>query len=97
MVESSAEQFKVHFAGSSMRWSRRGTESLLPIPVATLGGRSYQMWVAAENLPHPEVSYAEFTQNEDGSWSGDVTVLPGYATWGATRVEAAAMAADKKR
>lgn len=35
-----------------------------------------------------------FTQNEDGSWSVDVTVLPGCVTWEATRVEAAAMAED---
>ena len=40
------------------------------------------------------LSYAVFTQNEDGSWSVDVTVLPGCVTWGATRVEAAAMAED---
>jgi len=40
------------------------------------------------------LSHAEFTQNEDGSWTVEVPVLPGCITWGATRSEAVEMAKD---
>ncbi len=40
------------------------------------------------------LSYAEFVENEDGTWSVEVPVLPGCATWGETRAEAASMAED---
>jgi predicted RNase H-like HicB family nuclease len=40
------------------------------------------------------LSYATFNRNEDGSWTVDITVLPGCVTWGATRAEAAVMAED---
>ncbi|OIO91885.1 MAG: hypothetical protein AUK03_10510 [Anaerolineae bacterium CG2_30_64_16] len=40
------------------------------------------------------LSFAVFEQNEDGSWSVEIPVFPGCLTWGATRVEAAAMAQE---
>jgi len=40
------------------------------------------------------LSHARFTQNEDGSWSAEVPVLPGCVTWGETRSEAVQMARD---
>jgi len=40
------------------------------------------------------LSYAIFSQNEDGSWTVEVPVLPGCVTWGETRAEAAIMAED---
>lgn len=40
------------------------------------------------------LSYATFNRNEDGSWTVEITVLPGCVTWGATRAEAAVMAED---
>ena len=40
------------------------------------------------------LSYACFSQDEDGNWAVEVPVLPGCVTWGATRAEAAIMAED---
>jgi len=40
------------------------------------------------------LSHAKFWQNEDGSWTVEVPVLPGCITWGATRSEAVEMAKD---
>ena len=40
------------------------------------------------------LSYAVFSQNEAGSWTVEVPVLPGCVTWGETRAEAAVMAED---
>jgi predicted RNase H-like HicB family nuclease len=40
------------------------------------------------------LSHAEFSQNEDGSWTAEMPVLPGCITWGATRSEAVEMAKD---
>lgn len=40
------------------------------------------------------LTYAEFTQNEDGGWTVEVPVLPGCVTWGESRAEAALMAED---
>ncbi len=40
------------------------------------------------------LSYAQFSQNEDGSWTVELPVLPGCITWGATRSEAVEMAKD---
>jgi predicted RNase H-like HicB family nuclease len=40
------------------------------------------------------LSHAEFSQNEDDSWTVDIPVLPGCVTWGATRGEAVEMAKD---
>ena len=37
------------------------------------------------------LSHAQFSQNEDGSWTVDIPVLPGCVTWGATRSEAVEM------
>jgi predicted RNase H-like HicB family nuclease len=40
------------------------------------------------------LSHAQFSQNEDGSWTAEIPVLPGCITWGATRGKAAEMARD---
>ena len=40
------------------------------------------------------LSYAEFSPNEDKSWTVEIPVLPGCVTWGKTRAEAAMMAED---
>ncbi|HFQ92644.1 MAG TPA: type II toxin-antitoxin system HicB family antitoxin [Anaerolineae bacterium] len=40
------------------------------------------------------LSYASYSQNEDGSWTVEIPVLPGCVTWGETRTEAALMAED---
>lgn len=40
------------------------------------------------------LSHAKFSQNEDGSWTVEIPVLPGCVTWGATRSEAVEMAGD---
>jgi len=40
------------------------------------------------------LSHAEFSQNEDVSWTVEIPVLPGCVTWGATRSEAVEMAKD---
>jgi len=39
-------------------------------------------------------TYAEFHQNEDGTWTAEVPLLPGCITWGATRSEAVEMIRD---
>ncbi|NPV08551.1 MAG: type II toxin-antitoxin system HicB family antitoxin [Anaerolineae bacterium] len=40
------------------------------------------------------LSYAVFSEDEDGQWTVEVPVLPGCVTSGATRAEAAIMAED---
>ena len=40
------------------------------------------------------LSHAQFSQNEDDSWTVEIPVLPGCVTWGATRSEAVEMAKD---
>ncbi len=40
------------------------------------------------------LSHAEFSSNDDGSWTVEIPVLPGCVTWGETRAEAALMAED---
>ena len=40
------------------------------------------------------LSYASYSQNDDGSWTVEISVLPGCVTWGETRTEAALMAED---
>lgn len=40
------------------------------------------------------LSYAVYSQDEDGNWTVEVPVLPGCVTWGTTRAEAAIMAED---
>jgi predicted RNase H-like HicB family nuclease len=40
------------------------------------------------------LSHAQFTENEDGTWTVEVLVLPGCITWGETRSEAVEMAKD---
>ncbi len=40
------------------------------------------------------LSYADYSQNEDGSWTVEISVLSGCVTWGKTRSEAALMAKD---
>ena len=40
------------------------------------------------------LSHSQFSQNQDGSWTVEVPVLPGCVTWGKTRSEAVEMAKD---
>lgn len=40
------------------------------------------------------LSHAQFSQNEDGSWTAEIPVLSGCITWGKTRSEAVEMARD---
>lgn len=40
------------------------------------------------------LSYTIFEQNEDGSWTAEISPLVGCITWGETRAEAAIMAED---
>lgn len=40
------------------------------------------------------LSYAQYSENEDGSFTVEIPVLPGCITWGQTRAEAALMAED---
>jgi hypothetical protein len=51
MVESGAKQFKARFAGPGMRWSRTGTNNLLPIRSAILSNRFNERWAVAKFLP----------------------------------------------
>ncbi len=46
MVESGGKQYKARFAGSGMRWSRKGAEHLLPLRTAILSKRFDQRWKA---------------------------------------------------
>jgi predicted RNase H-like HicB family nuclease len=50
--------------------------------------------VSFEQYIRLALSHAEFSQNEDGSWTVDIPVLPGCVTGGATRGEAVEMAKD---
>jgi predicted RNase H-like HicB family nuclease len=40
------------------------------------------------------LSYAQYAQNDDGSFTVEIPVLAGCVTWGQTRAEAALMAED---
>lgn len=40
------------------------------------------------------LSYAQYSENDDGSFTAEIPVLPGCVTWGQTRAEAALMAED---
>ena len=40
------------------------------------------------------LSHARFSEDDDGTWTVEVPVLPGCVTWGATRGEAVQMARD---
>jgi predicted RNase H-like HicB family nuclease len=48
-------------------------------------------WAAYVRLA---LSYAQYSQNDDGSFTVEIPVLPGCVTWGQTRAEAALMAED---
>jgi predicted RNase H-like HicB family nuclease len=50
--------------------------------------------VSFERYIRLALSHADFSQNEDGSWTADIPVLPGCVTWGTTRGEAVEMAKD---
>lgn len=50
--------------------------------------------VTFERYMELALSYARFSQNEDGTWTVEVPVLPGCVTWGTTRSEAVEMAKD---
>ena len=51
MVESAAKQYKAHFCGPGMRWSRKGAERLLPVRTAILSSRFDKMRRLAYNSP----------------------------------------------
>jgi predicted RNase H-like HicB family nuclease len=51
-------------------------------------------FVSFEQYIRLALSHAQFSQNEDSSWTVDIPVLPGCITWGATRGEAVEMAKD---
>ena len=51
-------------------------------------------FVSFEQYVRLALSHTEFSQNEDGSWTAEIPVLPGCITWGATRSEAVEMAKD---
>lgn len=51
MVESAAKQYKARFAGSGMRWSRKGAKQLLPVRTAIMSKRFDKMWAMAYNSP----------------------------------------------
>lgn len=51
MVESAAKQYKARFAGSGMRWSRKGAKHLLPVRTAIMSKRFDKMWAFAYNSP----------------------------------------------
>ena len=51
MVESAAKQYKARFAGSGMRWSRKGAKQLLPIRTAIMSNRFDKMWSMAYISP----------------------------------------------
>ncbi len=51
MVESAAKQYKARFAGSGMRWSRKGAKQLLPVRTAIMSKRFDKMWAFAYNSP----------------------------------------------
>lgn len=40
------------------------------------------------------LTHAQFTEDDDGTWTVEVPVLPGCVTWGRTRGEAVQMARD---
>jgi len=42
-------------------------------------------------------SFAEFSDNEDGTWTAEISVLPGCVTWGESRAEAVQMLEDAAR
>ena len=43
------------------------------------------------------LKHAEYIQNDDGTWTGKVPVLPGLITFGETKEEAKEMAEDAVR
>jgi predicted RNase H-like HicB family nuclease len=43
------------------------------------------------------LKHAEYIQNEDGSWTAKISVLPGLITFGDTKEEAEEMAEDAVR
>jgi hypothetical protein len=51
MVESGGKQYKARFCGPGMRWSRVGTEKLLPIRSAILSKRFDELWTKVYNAP----------------------------------------------
>ncbi|MCS6903260.1 MAG: type II toxin-antitoxin system HicB family antitoxin [Candidatus Bipolaricaulota bacterium] len=50
--------------------------------------------VSFETYVRLALSHAQFKQNEDGTWTVEVPILPGCITWGETRNEAVEMAKD---
>lgn len=50
--------------------------------------------VTFEQYVRLALSHAEFSRNEDTSWTVEMSVLPGCISWGMTRREAVEMAKD---
>lgn len=50
--------------------------------------------VSLERYVQLALSHARYSQNEDGTWTVVVPVLPGCITWGETRDKAVEMAKD---
>ena len=58
------------------------------------GPKEESRLISFEQYVRLALSHAQFSQNEDGSWTVEIPVLPGCVTWGATRSEAVEMAKD---
>jgi len=50
--------------------------------------------VTFEQYVRLALSHARYTQNEDGTWTAEVPVLPGCISWAPTRDEAVEMIKD---
>jgi len=62
--------------------------------VGSKGPKEESRLTSFEQYVRLALSHAEFSQNEDDSWTVELPVLPGCVTWGATRSEALEMAKD---
>jgi hypothetical protein len=51
LAESGCKQFRTRFVGSGMRWSRQGTEHLVPVRAAIMSRRFDAFWTALQALP----------------------------------------------
>ena len=50
--------------------------------------------VSFEQYVRLTLSHAQFSQNDDGTWTVEMPILPGCIAWGETRSEAVEMAKD---
>jgi len=58
------------------------------------GPKEESSLISFEQYVRLALSHAQFSQNEDDSWTVEIPVLPGCVTWGATRSEVVEMAKD---